>query len=273
MKPEEEEKAPESEEEVETPQTEIVVGEEEKAAEEKPEVVTMSPSEFASLKAQSDSAKAIKEGIEGLSSKLSYPQAQQTPAANSPQETPEEFFAKNADDMFDKDKGGKLLREYNKRVAQQEYGPIISGLSSSLATTRKELLESRDANFRKYKTEVEALVASQPPDVRIQPDIYERAWATVKTKHQAEIDEDTVSRKVDEALAAKLKELGIDPTKPAARPPVHVNSEGRSTPASGAGAARKVRLPDQATKEKLEREALRRGMNMDDLLRVKGYIE
>jgi hypothetical protein len=76
-----------------------------------------------------------------------------------------------------------------------------------------------------------------------------------------------------EAVDAKLKEFGIDPTKPA-RPAAHTQSEGRSVPTVSTTQARtKVRLPDAATKAKLEAEAKRKGMDIEDLLRTRGYIQ
>jgi len=249
---------------------EVAVGPEE---EKKPDVVTLTPEEFAALKAQSDSAKAIREGIEGLGSRLSQPTVV-APPANVPTETPEEYFAKHADDIFDKEKGAAILAKYNEMVAEKKYGPLLQGLSSSLANTRKELLESRDPHFKRWKGEVEALVAQQPAEVRSQPDIYERAWASVRAKHSAEIETETVDAKVKEAVAAALKEHGIEPGKPAGRPAAHVNSEGRSAPTVSTGARKvTVRLPDAATRKALEAEAERKGLELSDLLRIKGYIQ
>ena len=48
------------------------------------EVVTLTPEEFAALKSSSDSAKAVKEGIEGLASQLRTPAPVQLPAQRPP---------------------------------------------------------------------------------------------------------------------------------------------------------------------------------------------
>jgi len=255
----------------ETNELQVDVGPEE---EPKPEVVTMTPAEFAALKAQGDSTRAMKESIDGLASKLQAPRTAPVPV-NTPTQSPEEFFAEHSDEIFDKEKGAAVLRKYNKMVSEQEYGGLLRGMSSSLANTRKELLEARDPHFKKYKAEVEALVAQQPPDVQIAPDIFERAWVSVRQNHQAEIETETVAKKVDEAVAAKLKELGIDPTKPAnVRPAAHVNSEGRSTLTVPNGSTKpRVRLPDSATEQKLRAEAKRRGLDFEDLLRTRGYVK
>jgi hypothetical protein len=250
----------------------ISVGPEE---EKKPEVVTMTPEEFAALKAQGDSTRAMKEGIADLASKLNAPAPHPMPV-NAPTQTPEEFYAEHSDDMFDKEKGGALMAKYTKMVSEREYGPLLRGMSTALSTTRKELLEAKDPHFKRFKGEVESLVAQQPPDVQIQPDIYERAWQTVRAKHSAEIEAESVKSQVDAAVEAKLKELGIDPKNiPAGgmRPAAHVNSEGRSTPSVSSSSRPRVRLPDAATKQKLEAEALRKGMAVEDLLRVRGYIQ
>ena len=239
---------------------------------DKPEVVTMTPAEYAALKAQSDSAAAIAKGIEGLGAKLSTPQAPAPMPVNAPVQTPEEFFTEHADDLFDKEKGAKVLGEYVKRVGEREYGGMFSAVSSQLAATKKELLAAKDPQYKKYESEIEALVNAQPPAVRIQPDIYERAWREIRSKHQSEIEEEAITERVNAAVEAKLKELGIDAKGASTtRPAAYVNSEGRSSPTASGSTKRTVRLPDEATRQKLEREAKRRGLNIDDLLRTKGY--
>jgi len=258
----------------ETPPLEVVIGEE--PPEEKPEVVTMTPEEYAALKAQSDSTKAMRESIDGLASKLGAPTVVHAPPANAPQQTPEEYFAEHSDEIFDKEKGAAVLAKYNRMVSEKEYGPLLRGMSSTLANTRKELLEAKDPHFKRYKAEIDALVAQQPPEVQIAPDVYERAWITVRQRHQGEIEEETVNSKVDAAVEKKLKELGIDLAKlkgNGGRPAAHVQSEGRSAPTVTTGAQRqRVRLPDQKTKAALEAEALRKGMDIEDLYRIRGYI-
>ena len=259
----------------ETEQTdvEIVVGDE--TEETKPEVVTMTPEEFAALKAQSDSTRALKEGIEGLGASLRSPVSAPPPPANAPTQTPEEYFAEHSDEIFDKEKGAGVLAKHSKMIAEREYGPLLRGLSTSLSNTRKELLESKDPHFKRYKAEIEALVSQQPADVQIAPDVWERAWVAIRQKHAPEIEAESVKAQVDAAVNAKLKELGIDPTKLAngnARPAVHINSEGRSQPGVTNAARPKVRLPDAATKAKFEAEAKRKGMDIEDLLRARGYM-
>lgn len=253
---------------------EVLVGPEKE--EEKPDVVTMTSEEFAALKASSDSARAVREGIEGLSAKLGQPQVVQQAPVNGPQQTPEEYFAEHSDEMFDKEKGAKVFETYSKMISERNYGPTLRGLSTKLANMSKERLEEKDPHFKKYKAEVDALVAQQPPDVRLAPDIYERAWLAVRQNHQAEIEADNVASQVATAVDKKLKELGIDPTKLATtsgRPAAHVGSEGRSTPSvSTTERKRSVRLPDAATEQKLRAEAMRKGMDFEDLLRQRGYI-
>ena len=259
-------------EEGETGELEVVVGPEPEAKDEKPEVVTLTPDQFAELKAQSDSSKAIRDGIEGLAGRLVAPAAPQP--ANAPTQSAEEFFAEHSDDMFDKEKGPAVLKKFVRMVGEQEYGPTLQAQALALQATKKELLEARDPHYKKFKAEVEALVASQPPAVRLQPNVYELAWNQVKQTHQSEINEEEISERVNKALDEKLKALGIDPSKGAVRPAAHVNSAARSVPAqssAGAGGKRTVRLPDAATEQKLRAEALRRGLDFEDLLRIRGY--
>jgi hypothetical protein len=194
-------------------------------------------------------------------------------SVNTPVQSPEEYFSEHSDDLFDKEKGAKVMAEYTRRVTEREFGPMFNAQAQALVSTKKELLSAKDANFNKYEAEIEALVKSQSQAVQLQPDIYERAWLTVRQKHQVEIEEESVNSKVNAAVEAKLKELGIDLNKKPenARPAAYVNSEGRSTPNVASG-KRTVRLPDEATKTKLENEAKRRGLDLNDLLRTKGYL-
>jgi hypothetical protein len=253
------------------PELDIAVGE--APLEAKPDVVTLSPAEFAALKAQGDSAAAIAKGIESLGSRMGAP-AQAAPPANTPVQTPEEFFAEHSDDLFDKEKGAKLMAEYNKRLMEREYGPMFANVSSQLASTKRDLLAARDPLFKKYEAEIEALVKSQPQNVQVQPDVYDRAWLTIREKHRSEIEEETVNARVNEAVAKALKEAGIEPGKKGAgdRPPAYENSASRSAGAAPAAGKRTVRLPNEETRKKLENEARRRGIDMADLLRSKGYM-
>jgi hypothetical protein len=274
--------APQEEEEVTDDTPEVVVGEEE---EEKPpaEVVTLTPEEFAALKAQSDSAGALKAGLEGLASKLQPSQTVIQQPANAPQQTAEEFYAEHSDDMFDKEKGPALMKKFMKLASEQEYGGMLRGLSTTLAKTRGELLEAKDPHFKKYKAEVEALIAAQPADVQMAPDIVEKAWFTVRQRHQVEIEEETISTKVaskvDELVNEKLKALGLDPEKVKAaggvRPAAHVNSEGRSTPSisgGGSGGKTKIRYPDEKTRQEVEAYALKKGLDVETVAARRGYV-
>ena len=83
-----------TEAETEDTSLEVNVGPEE---EKKAEVVTLTPEEFAALKAQADATKAMKEGIEGLSSKLIQPAAVAQQPANSPRQTAAEYYAEHSD--------------------------------------------------------------------------------------------------------------------------------------------------------------------------------
>jgi len=249
------------------PELEIQVGEV-KPEENAPKVVTMTPEQFAELQAKGDSAQAVLKGIEGLGERLAVPQSA---PINTPQQTPEEFFAEHADDLFDKEKGAKVLADYNRMITEREYGPILNSFSAQLVDAKKELLAAKDPMFKKYSSEVEALVKAQPKAVQMQADVLDRAWLTVREKHKSEILEEEVNKKVNELLDAKLKELGIKKNGDE-RPAAYENSESGS---GGMPQARRstVRLPDEATKRKLEDEANRLGLNFGDYLRVKGYVK
>jgi hypothetical protein len=252
---------------------EITIGEAKSDEAAKPEVVSLSPEEFKSLREQADSSKAIRDGIESLGARMATPVA---PApANTPEESAEEFFAKHSDEMFDAEKGAALLKEFTTRTMKKELGSVLAGLGSELAQTKRELLEAKDPYFKKYANEIDQLVASQPAEVRAQPNIYAKAWEVVRAKHQVEIEEESVNQKVADAVAAKLKELGIEakPNESGGRPAAYQNSAGRATPAPQGSGKTVVHLPNEETRKSLEAEALRRGMELPDLLRSKGLMK
>jgi hypothetical protein len=258
--------------ETEAPELEIQVGADPPA--EKPPVVTMTTAEFAALKAQGDSALAISKGIADLGNKLGAPQAAVVQPVNAPQQTPEEYYAEHADEVFDKEKAPSIMAKYNKMLMEREYGPMFNAQAAALVTTKKELLASRDEQFKRYEAEVEQLVRSQPANVQLNPNIYDQAWEVVRGKHRAELEEEAVNAKVAAAVEAKLKELGIDPTKPAAeqRPAAYANSASRPGGSGPSATKRTVRVPDQKTKQQLEAHALKRGLDIEDVLRQKGYM-
>ena len=181
---------------------EVAVGPEPEA---KAEVVTLTPEQFAELKASGDSAKAVKEGIEGLASKLAAPQAAPAAPINAPQKTFEEIFEEVSDDLYDKTKGAGAFRKLAKMVGEQEYGPVVTGLSTELAATKKKLLLNEDPYFKKYLSEVDSLIAQQQPAVRNQANIYDLAWAEVRKRHASEIEDDTVTKKVDAASGGEAE--------------------------------------------------------------------
>ena len=238
------------------------------------EVVTLTPEEFAALKASGDSARAVSAGLEGLASKL-QPAAVPPPAVNAPTQTAEEFYTEHADEMFDPAKGAALMKKFMKMASEQEYGPVLQAQALALANMRRERLEERDPHYKKFKSEVEALVAQQPANVRSQPNVYELAWDVVRKNHQTEIEDERVKAAVETAVTEALKAHGIDPTKPAGRPAAHVNSAGRSTPqvSSSGSSAPRVRFPDRATETRLRAEANRKGIEWNQFLRTRGYIE
>ena len=258
---------------------EIVVGGHEEAEEVDTSVVTVKLDELNSLKAQAETARAVKEGIEGLASRIgAQPQAQ---PVNTPKKSAEEFYAEHAEEMYDPTKGAKLMRQYNKMVAEEEVGPIVSSLSTELAKTKRELLETRDPLFKKYAAEVDALVNSQPSNVRMQSNIYELAWGQVRQTHEADIRGELVKSEVKEQVQAALKELGLEidektgkpKSQAQAKPPAYASGAGGRAPSQPvAGTRPRAVIKDAETEAKLRSEAKRRGMDFNDLLRAKGLL-
>ena len=270
------EQAPPEGEESKEPESgdlEVVVGAETepKDKEEKPEVVTLTPEQFEELKARGDSSKALSESIAALGTSLNRPVVVQAQPANAPQETPEEFYEKNADRMFDPKEGAQLMAKYTKMVAERDYGPMLRGQAVALAQSNWKLLKNEDAHAKKYSKEVEDLVAQQNEATKLMPNVFELAWAEVRKRHATEIETESINAKVDEAVAAKLKELGLDkkePAKPVAR------TTGASSSATGAGERKRVvRRPDRAALEKVKAYMRRKGVDREWALRHFGYLK
>jgi hypothetical protein len=238
--------------------------------EPKPDIVTMKPDELAALRAQADTAKAVRDGIEGLASKFAQPQVQVP--VNAPTQTPEEFYAEHSDDLFDKEKGPKVLAQFQDMVFKRDYGPVLQGMTARIGTLTKENLKATDPYFKDYENEVEALVKAQPANVQALPDVYDRAWMTIREKHRSEIEQKSIDAKVDERLNAKLKELGIESDAVGAdkKPPVNANSAARAQ-GGGASATKPVlRFKTEDDKQKAIREAERRGLSLGDYMRSRG---
>jgi hypothetical protein len=237
---------------------EIAVGDE--PQEPAPKVDMLEPGELAALRAQADSARAIKEGIEGLASRLA-PQAQ---PANSPVQSPEEFMAEHMDDIFDKEKGPKLLAQYQKMVTDREYGPLIQSLSARVGTLTESVIEAQDPIYKDYRDEVRALVKSQPAGVQAMPDVFERAWLTIREKHRDEIEDKRIEAKVAERIKAR------DEASASVKPPVRINSDARASGGGGSSQRSVYRFKTEADKRDAEHQAELRGLTLSDYLKGKG---
>ncbi len=252
---------------------ELVVEGEEKKPEEKPGVEQLTPEQVKELRARADSTKVLADGLAALGAGLNRPVVVQQPPINSPQETPEEFYEKNADKMFDPKEGAKLMATYTKMVAERDYGPMLQGQARALATANWKLLKGEDPYAKKYASEVEALVAQQNAATQAMPNVYELAWVEVRKKHQSEIDKETIDAKVQEAVTAALKEHGIDLGKPGERPAARTTGEtstaSRPRPTEG---KRTVRIPDAKTKAEIENYARRKLMSIEDVCKSRGYM-
>ena len=98
-----------------------------------------------------------------------------------------------SDDLYDKTKGAGAFRKLAKMVGEQEYGAA----AAELAATKKKLPLNEDPYFKKY-SEVDSLIAQRAgPAVEKSGEHLQPTWAEVRKRHASEIEDDTVTKKVD----------------------------------------------------------------------------
>lgn len=122
-------------------------------------------------------------------------------------------------------------------------GPMVGqALQGTLGLARKvmEMDPDKGPTFKKYIKEIDRLVESAPPQAKVDPTIYEKAYKQVIQDHIDEIIAEKVA-----AAVAKQPENRQEPAKPASF------SEGRGSGARPA-ATRQVRLSAQEV-ERLEK--------------------
>jgi hypothetical protein len=207
-------------------------------------------------KAGSDTASALQAAIQGLGDKISRPSPTPQPQmpVQQPGESSEEFAKRVNQALFGENPYAVL-----KEVITREVAPLLSGLQNQSVQTAKQLLlrdEEKGPIFRKYKDEVEAMVASMPPEHRNNPGVYEFALNQIQVKHMDEI----ISDKVKAALEGKAEEPQVVVRKPQV-------SQGTTSRGSLAPKTTKKRVViDEAKALELERK----GIDLKDYIRMNG---
>lgn len=243
----EEEQLSESEVEIDDSESE---GEDEK--------VTLSKEEFSALSSRTKTDEQIAKVLEKLASKDDEANKQQ------PVGDPFAIPINSEDDLNDDEFETQLFeRGKSKQAIQKLVDKYVSPKLTKLqartlsAELRAELSENEDV--KPYADEVKRALSNLPPEQRVQDGIVQAAIAHVRKQHESEITQ----KRIDEAVQAKLAELGVssqaNPAKPASD---HSEDLGDSGTAR-APKKRKIRMTS-AQRAEAEQRARALGMSFSD---------
>lgn len=214
--------------------------------------VILTKEEFENLKKGTDSTGALLEGFKGLQEALKAPSA---PANIQQQigETDAEFEERLERELFSPGATGKTIKEAIARYGGGQVNQLM-GFMSQQAKTILELHPEKGKIFNKYKGEIEDFVKALPVSDQINPQVWNYALDQITNKHKDEIIQESVNEQVDRAVAAKLKELGID-TETSTEKGVAINKP--SKPAymetgKGSGGQTRTKRTVYATPEDIE---------------------
>jgi hypothetical protein len=232
--------------------------------------VTLSAEQYAEMMKGKDSTAALTEGLGRLAEGLQRPQQPINVMPQMPQFNPDEI-----EELAFKPKG---FTEAVGRVVNQIMGQSQGPLAMGLVQQNKKLLKldpNTSENFNLYEKEIEARVQSLPPQLRFQPDIYERAYRDVVFEKQEEITNRKAEKIAKEAVKKALEAAGIT-----------MNEEGEAQPKKKSapalyqeGSTRPVAAASQRPKQKIyftaddRQRMIEKGMDPDDRDQCVSYYE
>lgn len=168
----------------------------------------------------------------------------------------------------------------NPYKAQQEVqarvmSPLLQTMAVNQAQLSRELALTHPETkkvYDKYSREIEEYVAQQPVQVRLQnPRVYQSAVEAVKARHMDEFVSEEFDKKLNDALNAKLAELGIDPNAKAAPKPGYVApSSVAARPATPAAPNKRTVAIPRWVKEEADKRGMDPGFYFEHL-KSKGY--
>jgi hypothetical protein len=146
-------------------------------------------------------------------------------------------------------------------------------LQDNALMAKRILLKGDDErpHFKQYKDEIETEVAKLPPEARVTPGVWERAYDGVALRHQSDIVGDMVAQRVKEELAKRgITDEGDEPPvrRVVTTPRPKLSTQGGGAPSGGgrpvpAGAIKVT----PAEESQYRREALGKGMDYEDYVR------
>ncbi len=207
----------------------------------------------------SDQASALQSAISDLGERLSKP-TPTAPAAPAPIQQPGESDAEFAE-RINKSLFGDNPYAVLQEAIRRELAPHVRGIQSEILQTKRRILEKEETSlFTKYREEIEATVATLPPEQRLNPGAYEWALGQVKVRHLDDIIEERVQERVkSQAASEEAKET--TPTERRPQVGQGVSSRGGSAPRA------KRRVVISAAEAKRIEDS---GMSVSDWVRVNG---
>lgn len=261
-------------EEPENPEVDVVVLKPgEQAPEEKPvapaqepDKVTLTPEEFKNLLvAQQATAGALTQGLSQIGERLATP-AQPAPYMPPPPPDPKTLEER----AFTPGQFQATVDEIVQSKLTQER--IVQAQAAQDMEKRLLKLDPETApTYKKYEKEIEAMVASAPPQVRFQPNIYQQAYKMIEQQHLSEIIAEkaqTIAQsQIEAGVAAALEKMGIK-APAGAKPGVSGATFSESSPGNPPKPKQKLYLTTADRQDMLES-----AMDPSDPDAVKAYLK
>lgn len=184
-----------------------------------------------------------------------------------PQESPEDR-ERRLNQLFLENpaKAAQLMtEELRQQIRGQEVGPLVQAMLLNQEKVSKELLvkDPDDKKFyEKWKDEIEETVRNLPPGTKLQnPHIYKAVLENVKSRHTDDL--------VNDLVAKKLKEYGIDPEK---KTPVVPSLANRQTAAPTSPQKTKTVVVPRWVAEEAEKQGVEPGFYYERL-KARGLVK
>lgn len=248
---------------------------EEGEKEEVQDKIVLTKEQFEELNKKTDATATLSQGLQTLAETLTK-QTTSAPAPTPAPNVPELNLDALEQEAFTKGGFASAVQKVAERVIGQAIAPVAMGTVQQ----QKKLLKldpSTSELFTKYEKEIDEKVNQLPPQYRVMPDVYEKAYQQVIFEHQQDIINERAQKLAQEAVEKALKEAGIEMPKKEGggngRVALYQENSARSavgygsTSASGDGKAALKITVDEAEDMRI------RGMNPKDPDQVRAYID
>ena len=208
-----------------------------------------------------DPLEAITKGFKELGEALKDKQTVQPQIpVQKPGESDEEFAERLKEALFSENPLPALkeaVERFTQPVVQQQ-----AYTTMELAKRVMELDPEKGPIFKKYKSEIDAFIKTLPPNVQMNPGVYEYAYKEIYARHMNDIIEEKLKEKEEEIRKKVMEELK-GTQKGTQSQGAYMTGE----PVTKGRPKKRVYV----TQEERD-EAERRGIPLEDYLRIKGRL-